>query len=130
VEFCPWQEATESAEIAAGDIGVSWIPDDQWSAGKCGLKVLQYMAAGLPVVANPVGLHKTLVRQGETGFLAETPAEWVDAIRRLAADPALRQRLGQAGRELVEASYQVPLGAASWLQVLHRLDPGTARRAS
>ena len=34
---------------------MSWLPDDLWSRGKCGLKVLQYQAAGLPVVANPVG---------------------------------------------------------------------------
>ncbi len=51
-----WNEQTEAREIAAGHIGVSWLPDDLWSRGKCGLKVLQYQAAGLPVVANPVGL--------------------------------------------------------------------------
>ncbi len=129
VEFFPWQEATEAAKIAGGDIGVSWLPDDLWSEGKCGLKVLQYMAAGLPVVANPVGLHRTLVRHGETGFLARTPVEWCHAIGRLAGDPLLRQRLGRAGRELVEASYDVSRGAAAWLHLLHRLDPGLTRRA-
>ena len=65
---CPWAEATEAAEIAAADIGISWVPDDPWSRGKCGLKVLQYMAAGLPVVTNPVGVHPEMVRPGETGF--------------------------------------------------------------
>ena len=77
-----------------GDIGVSWLPDDSWSRGKCGLRVLQYMAAGLPVVANPVGMNRTLVLHGETGFLASTPQEWAEAIARLAADPHLRQRMG------------------------------------
>jgi glycosyltransferase involved in cell wall biosynthesis len=129
VTFCPWQEQTETAEIADGDIGVSWLPNDPWSEGKCGLKVLQYMAAGLPVVANPVGLHRTLVRHGETGFLAETPAQWSQAVRQLAQDPLLRRRLGRAGRELVEASFQLPLGAAAWLRLLHRLHPVTARQA-
>ena len=50
-----WSEHTEACELAAGNIGVSWLPDDLWSHGKCGLKILQYHAAGLPVVANPVG---------------------------------------------------------------------------
>jgi glycosyltransferase involved in cell wall biosynthesis len=130
VTFCPWQEQTETAALASSDIGVSWLPDDPWSEGKCGLKVLQYMAAGLPVVANPIGLHRTLVRHGETGFLAETPAQWCQAIQTLARDPLLRRRLGQAGRALVETSFQVPLGAAAWLSLLHRLHPPTARQAS
>ena len=68
VERCVWNEATESAEIAAADVGIGWVPDDPWSRGKCGLKVLQYQAAGLPVVANPVGVQADLVRDGETGF--------------------------------------------------------------
>src|SRR5262249_37482807 len=104
---CPWKEATEAAEIAAADIGISWLPDDLWSRGKCGLKVLQYHAAGLPVVANPIGSHREMIRDGETGFLASTPEEWVQAVTRLAGDARLRQRMGFLGREQVEADYSV-----------------------
>src|SRR5262249_11154285 len=83
----PWSEQTEAAALASADIGIAWVPDDLWSRGKCGLKVLQYMAAGLPVVANPVGIHKELVCHGQTGFLAETPGQWIEALGRLAHDP-------------------------------------------
>jgi glycosyltransferase involved in cell wall biosynthesis len=121
VEFCPWTGVTETAELADADIGMSWLPDDVWSAGKCGLKVLQYMAAGLPVVANPVGVHRTLVRPGATGFLVETPAEWEDAVRLLAGDAELRRRMGAAGRRLVEAEYSVSRGADDWRRVLRAL---------
>jgi glycosyltransferase involved in cell wall biosynthesis len=121
VRFCPWRETSEGAEIAAADIGISWLPDDPWSRGKCGLKVLQYMAAGLPVVANPVGVQAELVRPGETGYLAETPQEWADAIRRLAAEPELRRAMGRAARRLIEAEYHVRVGAARWLDLLDRL---------
>ena len=113
----PWAEATEGADIAAGDIGMSWIPDDTWSRGKCGLKVLQYMAAGLPVVANPVGVHPEMIRHGVTGFLATTPTEWVEAVRMLAADPDLRRRMGAAGRKVVEQRYSIEVGAAQWLKL-------------
>ncbi len=102
-----WSSATEAAELAQGDIGVAWLPDDSWSQGKCGLKVLQYMAAGLPVVANPVGMNAQMIRHGRTGFLASTPSQWAEAIARLALDPALRRRMGAAGRRLVERQFSV-----------------------
>lgn len=121
IAFCPWQEATEAEELADADIGISWLPDDGWSAGKCGLKLLQYMAAGLPVVANAVGMQKELVRHGETGFLVESPAEWEAALRLLAGDANLRRRLGQAGRCIVETKYHVSRGAAAWQDVLQPL---------
>jgi glycosyltransferase involved in cell wall biosynthesis len=123
----PWTEPGEAMALARADVGISWIPDDLWSRGKCGLKVLQYMAAGLPVVANPVGVHPEMIRHGENGFLAETPAEWVEAVGRLAADPALRRKMGRAGRRRVEADYAVAVGARDWLALLDNLDYRIAR---
>jgi glycosyltransferase involved in cell wall biosynthesis len=123
---CLWREENEAAEIAAADIGISWVPDDLWSRGKCGLKVLQYMAAGLPVVCNPVGVHAEIVCHGETGFLAETAEQWVEGIGRLAHDPGLRRRMGEAGRRVVEAGYSTPGGARRWLVLFDRLRQGTA----
>lgn len=102
-----WSSATEAHELADADIGISWLPDDEWSRGKCGLKVLQYMAAGLPVVANPVGMNRSMVHHGETGFLASTAAEWSEAIARLANDPKLRQKMGAAGRDFVQQHYSI-----------------------
>ncbi len=119
---CPWSAAREGAELAAADVGVSWLPDDWWSRGKCGLKVLQYMAAGLPVVANPVGVQAEMVRHGETGFLAVTPDQWTEAIRRLAHDPELRRRMGRAGRRLVESTYSTATAAGHWRALLERLN--------
>jgi glycosyltransferase involved in cell wall biosynthesis len=121
VLFRPWSEGGEAGELAGADVGISWVPDDLWSRGKCGLKVLQYMAAGLPVVANPVGVHVEMVSHGETGFLAETPAQWFEAVSRLARDPGLRRRLGRAGRRRVEADYSVAAGAERWLALLDGL---------
>ncbi len=103
----PWRESTETADLAGGDIGISWLPDHPWSLGKCGLKVLQYMAAGLPVVANSVGIHARLVIHGETGFLADDPEACRRAITTLAASADLRRRMGQAGRARVEREWSV-----------------------
>jgi glycosyltransferase involved in cell wall biosynthesis len=129
VATCLWSAETEAECLASADVGISWIPDDDWSRGKCGLKVLQYMAAGLPVVANPVGVHPEMVRHGETGFLAESAGDWVTAVRRLAADADLRRRMGRAGRRRVEERYSVASGASRWLAVLHGLSTAPRRTA-
>jgi glycosyltransferase involved in cell wall biosynthesis len=126
VEAVRWTETGEAAELASADIGISWMPDDDWSRGKCGLKVLQYMAAGLPVVANPVGVHCEMVRHGESGYLAETATQWKEAIGRLAGDPGLRRRMGATGRRRVEAEYSVTRGAEAWTSILDRLDERSA----
>lgn len=127
VQRCVWEETTEAREIATADVGIAWVPDDPWSRGKCGLKILQYQAAGLPVVANPVGVQAQMVHPG-TGFLAVTTEQWVEAIRTLAANPSLRMTLGQAGRRQVEARYSIDAGAQLWLELLSRW-PCLARRA-
>ena len=128
VDACRWSEATEPAELAAADVGIAWVPDDPWSRGKCALKVLQYQAAGLPVLANPVGVQASVVRHGVNGLLAATPDGWVNAVRQLAADPELRRRLGGAGREQAEATYGVGAAARGWVATLARLEPDRLRR--
>jgi glycosyltransferase involved in cell wall biosynthesis len=121
VHFCPWSEGREPVDLATAEIGISYLPNDEWSRGKCGLKILQYMAAGLPVIANPVGVQKEMVRHGTTGFLVETEAQWLDAIRRLVADPGLRREMGNAGRRLLEQEWSVRAGAAQWIDLLDAL---------
>lgn len=125
VDFRPWSQATEGRDLADADIGISWLPDDMWSQGKCGLKVLQYMAAGLPVVANPVGVQADFVKPGVTGYWANSPEEWIGAVGRLVQDAALRAQMGKAGRNLVEQRFDVQRGAQLWLEVLHGLPTAT-----
>lgn len=107
----PWREETETEELGRFDIGIMPLPDNPWERGKCGYKLIQYMAAGRPVVASPVGVNTSLVRHGVNGFLAEGEDAWADALGRLAADPDLRARMGAAGRRLVEEHYALPVTA-------------------
>lgn len=103
----PWAREWEAYDLAAGHIGISYLPDDLWSRGKCGLKVLQYQAARLPVVANPVGTQAEMIEPGRTGFLPVTADRWVEAVRALASDPDLRQRMGRLARQHVESAFSV-----------------------
>jgi glycosyltransferase involved in cell wall biosynthesis len=113
-----WSEETEHRELAEADIGVSWLPEHPWSLGKCGLKVLQYMAAGLPVIANPFGVHNELIEHGRTGFLARTRQEWADAVEQLSASPEMRREMGARGRRFVEKNYSVAARAADMIAAL------------
>jgi glycosyltransferase involved in cell wall biosynthesis len=111
VEQPPWTLASEVALFNTCDIGVYPLTDDEWARGKCGFKAIQFMACGVPVVAAPVGVNRDIVEDGVNGLLAATPAEWVDKIRRLVDDPALRARLGRAGRRTIEARYSLSVNA-------------------
>jgi glycosyltransferase involved in cell wall biosynthesis len=118
VEHVPWSLQSEAASLIRGDIGIAPTPDDRWTRGKCGFKIIQYMAAGLPVIASPVGANAEIVREGETGLLVSTPQQWIDAIVRLAGDPTLRGRMGRAGRERVVREYSIERAADVWAQLL------------
>jgi glycosyltransferase involved in cell wall biosynthesis len=122
-----WNEATEVSDIAHFDIGVMPLGDGPWEQGKCGYKLIQYMASGRPVVASAVGANREIVRHGVTGFLAETEADWSEALGRLAADRDLRERMGRAGREDVERRYSVQVNAPLLAGLLAQ---GAGRRGS
>jgi glycosyltransferase involved in cell wall biosynthesis len=102
-----WSEAAETAAAASFDIGIMPLPDQQWTRGKCGYKLLQYMASGLPVVASPVGVNPVIVTEGKTGFLASGTDDWKTALTALLSDAQLRQSMGAAGRARVLADYSV-----------------------
>ncbi len=107
VIFKRWSYENEVKEIKSLDIGIMPLADDEWAKGKCGLKVLQYMACGVPVVASPVGVNCEIIKDGENGFLAAADEEWLEKLSLLARDEALRRRLGQKGRETVEKHYSL-----------------------
>ena len=99
VENMDWTRDGEAQMLADCDIGIAPLPDTQFARGKCGFKVLQYMATGLPVVAGPIGVNAEYVVDGETGFHATENFEWTEAIGQLADDCELRTRMGAAGRK-------------------------------
>ncbi len=98
VEKRQWSEETRAFNLATSDIGLAPLPDNRFARGKCSFKVLEYAAAGLPIVASPVGTNADYVRDGITGLLATNTQEWVDRISRLIEDPQLRKKMGQEGR--------------------------------
>ena len=81
------------------------LPKTDFAAGKCGLKILQYMAAGVPVIASAVGVNTSIIQNGINGLLARTPQEWATSLDLLLGDETLRASMGRAGRQTVEQDY-------------------------
>lgn len=105
VEYWPWSEETEAHDIGEIDIGIMPLKDDSISRGKCGYKLIQYMACGKPVVASPIGANKTIVADGVNGYLAGDQSEWFEKLALLCNSPGLREKMGCEGRRIVEQRY-------------------------
>ncbi|MGF1549990.1 MAG: glycosyltransferase family 4 protein [Sphingomonadaceae bacterium] len=106
-----WSEEEEAKLLAELDIGIMPLPDSPWERGKCGYKIIQYMASGLPVIASPVGANRDILRDGVSGFFAGDERGWAEILRMLLSDADLRWRMGRAGRERVEARYSLTVQA-------------------
>lgn len=119
-EIHQWTEQSETSEIAKFDVGIMPVPDRPFERGKCGFKLVQYMAAGLPVVASPVGINTELVEHGANGFLAANAAGWKEALVTMREDWSLRMRMGDAGRRLVEERYCLQVTGPRLISLLER----------
>jgi glycosyltransferase involved in cell wall biosynthesis len=116
-----WSAATEVADLCDIDIGLMPLPDDEWAKGKCGLKALQFMAMGLPVVTSPVGVNTTIITDGTNGYLARTEDEWFERLAALVESPETRASVGRAARETVVRRYSVVSQRDTYLAHLEAL---------
>ena len=115
-EWVRWDQGTEVRELKRLSVGLAPLPDDRWTRGKCGLRLLQYLAAGVPSVASPVGVQGDLTNQG-AAVAAAGASDWVAAVRSLLSDQALRGTLTAKGRQVVEQNFD----AAKWARQLARI---------
>ena len=81
------------------------LNDTPWERGKCGFKLIQYMAAGRSVVASPVGANAQIVVEGQTGLLATSSDDWRSSLEALRQEPERRAKMGAMGRTRAEVHY-------------------------
>lgn len=103
-----WDKDTEVDQLREVDIGIMplFLTND-WDRYKCGLKLIQYMAIGVPTVASPVGVNSSIVSQDGDGFLAATDDEWIRHLGQLIENEELRRRIGAAARKTAAAKYSI-----------------------
>jgi len=121
VEKKLWSAQEEVADIQSLDIGLMPLMDDPWSHGKCGLKILQCLATGVPVVCSPAGINREIVEDGVHGFWANTQEEWVEKLEILINDSDLRRKMGMAGRKKVIEHYSLKANAPRMLKIFQQL---------
>jgi glycosyltransferase involved in cell wall biosynthesis len=114
----PWDEGLELSIGELFDIGIMPLVDGPFERGKCGYKLIQYMAGGLPVIASPVGVNRQIVEVGKTGYLASTTDEWLTAFRSLSHNKQLRAEMGRTGRQKAEQMYNLSVTAPKLLDLL------------
>ncbi len=125
VETKAWSLDSEVGDLRLFDIGLMPIPDDVWTRGKGGYKLLQYMAVGLPVITSPVGINCQIVEDGKDGFWARAHGEWVERMADLVADAPLRRQMGQAGRAKMEDIYSLEKAREKLLALMGETASGT-----
>jgi glycosyltransferase involved in cell wall biosynthesis len=130
VECLPWQEETEAHDILKGDIGIMPLRSSPWEEGKCGYKLIQYMACGLPVVASPVGANCVIVQNNVNGFLASELQEWEEAVIKLIDNYQLRKQMGENGRKRVEERYSLEIWSGKLLALFTMLKKNIDNRVS
>ncbi len=109
VEFIDRLDWAKEGEIQKAnqsfDIGLNPLIENRDNRARCSLKVLDYMAVGLPVVASDIGENKYFINNGKNGFLVKNKKEWVEVLSRLIDDSELRKMIGQNAQKRIKNHY-------------------------
>ncbi|WP_296176319.1 glycosyltransferase family 4 protein [Psychrobacter sp. UBA2769] len=111
VDVVPWDELTEASFIRKMDIGIMPLVDGPWEKGKCGYKLIQYMACGIPVVASPVGVNPSIVNNSKSGYLAENNEQWYICLDKLLRSSIRCETFGVSGRAAIDSIYSLQVQA-------------------
>lgn len=125
--FTEWTLGGYLAALAAVDIGIMPLRDDDYVRGKCAFKLIEYGALGLPSVATDLGANREVVLDGETGFLARSDEEFSACLTQLIRDAPLRRQLGEAARERILSHYTLERQAEVVARLFRDLDREPAR---
>jgi glycosyltransferase involved in cell wall biosynthesis len=107
VRFERWSPTLEPDQLRGFQCGLMPLTDDEYTRGKCGFKILQYMASGVVPIASAVGFNNEIIRHGVDGFLVSRPGDWATYALRLADDPELLERMALAARQTAEERFSL-----------------------
>ena len=107
VEQPRWSEERELELLQSFDIGLMPLEDSELTRGKCGFKMIQYMAVGVPVVASAVGANVDIFEGSGAGHLPDSWEDWEQPLLQLIDDADEREQRGSSGREHCVENYSI-----------------------
>jgi len=116
-----WRPGIENDLLPRLTIGIMPLADSEWARGKCAFKMLQYMAAGIPVVASPVGMNAEILASSSVGLTAQNNDQWVESLSTLLQFSEAAESMGANGRQLVEKKYSLPVVSSKWQRVFREM---------
>lgn len=119
--FQRWSIENEVRMVQQMDVGLMPLPDSEVARGKCGFKMLSYMAVGLPVIVSPVGANQEILEYDEVGFAATSANDWYAALEQLFTESNLGQQMGRSGRRVVEEHYSVTANAPKLAKIFREV---------
>ncbi len=126
-EIRPWIESNEVADLLEFDVGVMPLPDNAFNRGKGAMKIMQYMACGIPTIASPVGFNCEIVRHGENGYLASSDEDWTRYLTLLYEQRDLCPKLGAEGRRTVEKDFCLQVTAPRFIEFIQHVSQESAK---
>lgn len=120
VEPIPWSEQAEAGLIRSFDIGIMPLAQEEFAKGKCGYKLVQYMACAVPALGTAIGANKQIITDGVNGLLAADQDEFGRKLLLLLQRPELRRELGQQGRRTIEERFSLQSQQSRFLASLER----------
>lgn len=105
VSFKKWEPERENEYLNECSVGIMPLTDSEWTRGKCGYKLLQYLACGKPVVASPIGVNAQILREADIGLDVAAEKDWVHALEKIKNDPDYSFSFSKNGRKLVLDKY-------------------------
>ncbi len=117
-----WTEHDEAIELCKADVGLAPMPENNWTKGKCALKVLQYMATGLPVISSAAGVNAYVVENGVSGYLAYDDSEWFELVIQLNKEKSILKQMGKLGKERAHKEFSINVVFQKMFKILSQID--------
>ena len=116
-----WKAETENAVLHSLDVGIMPLQNSDFNKGKCGFKLIQYMATGLPTISTPLEANVKINRDGHNLF-ASTDAEWEKCFEDMIKNrDYFRNKVGGENRKIAENFYSAEVNYKKYLSVFESI---------